>query len=363
MPKHTPLYEEHKKAAGKMVEFAGYELPVQYPTGVIKEHLAVRETAGLFDVSHMGEVIFEGTDALANLQQLLTNDFSTLAIGKVRYTLMCNYDGGVLDDLLVYRLNEDKFLIVLNAANREKDVAWMESHLFGDVTFADISDEVAQVALQGPVAKEILSQLTASENLPEKYYSFKEGILLAGVSCLISQTGYTGSFGYEIYCQASDAPKLWQAILQAGAEFALIPAGLAARDTLRLEAAMPLYGHEMDETITPFEADLGFGVNLAKADFIGKQALTGKEKPEKTRVGLEVVGKGIAREHVEIFAKDGQPIGQTTSGTMSPYLKKAIAMASIDRNFAESGTEIELQIRNKRVPAVIVPLPFYKRPK
>lgn len=363
MPKQTPLYDEHLKAQGKMVEFAGYTLPVQYPTGVIKEHLAVREEAGLFDVSHMGEVIFEGPDALANLQQLLTNDFTRLAVGKVRYSLMCNETGGVLDDLLIYRLAEDKFLIVLNAANREKDVAWIKEHLTGNVSFTDISDEIAQMALQGPVAKEILLKLTVADNLPEKYYSFKENISLAGVNCLISQTGYTGSFGYEIYCQRDGAAAVWQALLSAGVELNLIPAGLAARDTLRLEAGMPLYGHEMDEHVTPFEADLSFGVKLNKADFIGKAALAENEVPQLTRVGLEVVGKGIAREDVEIYSTAGEKIGQTTSGTMSPYLKKAIAMALINRKFADAGTEIELQIRNKRVAAKIVELPFYQRAK
>lgn len=362
MEKKTPLYENHLKNNGKMVPFAGYSLPVQYQgTGLVKEHLAVREQAGLFDVSHMGEVIYQGPDALANLQQVLSNDFTNMTVGRVRYSLMLNQTGGVLDDLLVYKLAEDKYLVVINAANREKDVHWMKEHLFGEVAFSDVSDEIAQIALQGPAAKEILVKLINPEELPQKYYTFTQEVLVAEVPCLISRTGYTGSFGYELYTEAKNAPQLWEALLFAGADFGLIPAGLGARDTLRLEAAMPLYGHEMDETITPFETDLNFGIKMIKTDFIGKQALIGKEEPTITRVGIELIGRGIAREHMTVYLPDGSKIGETTSGTHVPYIEKAVAMALVEKQHSAVGTEVEIAVRNKKLPGRIVALPFLKK--
>lgn len=296
MVKKTPLYDCHIQAEGKIVSFAGYLLPVQYKTGVIAEHMAVRKSAGIFDVSHMGEIIIKGNDALDNIQMLVTNDCSKMTDGQVRYSPMCYEDGGVVDDLLVYRVNVNEYMIVVNASNRHKDVEWMKSHLFGDAELADISDETALIALQGPMSLSILGKLTDEAHLPVKYYTFKEDVNVSGISCMISRTGYTGEDGYEICCKNEDAVRLWELLLDAGKEYGLIPCGLGARDTLRLEAGMPLYGHEMDENITPVEAGLGFAVKLNKDDFIGKQGIIDRGTPIKTRVGLKITGRGIARE-------------------------------------------------------------------
>ena len=362
MEKKTPLYECHVKAGGKMVPFAGYLLPVQYETGIITEHMAVRTAAGLFDVSHMGEVTFTGKDALNNIQLLVTNDCSHMVDGQVKYSPMCNENGGVVDDLLIYRKSADSYLIVINAANRMKDVEWMRKHIFGEVEFKDISDEVAQLALQGPGSKEILCKLAKEELLPVKYYSFTEQIPVAGIPCLVSRTGYTGEDGYELYCDNRDAVKLWEALLAAGQEKGLIPCGLGARDTLRLEAAMPLYGHEMDDTVTPLETGLGFAVKLDKEEFIGKAALLAKGTPVKSRVGLTITGRGIAREDCPIYIGATQ-IGSTTSGTHCPYLNRPVAMALVDTAFREPGTTVEVEVRGRRLTAEITALPFYKREK
>ncbi|MDL2252688.1 glycine cleavage system aminomethyltransferase GcvT [Ruminococcaceae bacterium OttesenSCG-928-I18] len=356
--KKTPLYEKHLAAGGKMVPFAGYQLPVQY-VGVIEEHMAVRQKAGLFDVSHMGEVLIEGPDALANLMNLYTNAFMKLADGRVRYSPMCNEQGGTVDDLLIYRFDENHYLVVVNAANREKDVAWMKEHLFGDAKLTDQSDDYAQIALQGPLSREILAKVCSETDIPEKYYSFTKDVQVAGVPCLLSQTGYTGEHGYELYCKPEDAGTLWDALLAAGKPEGLMPCGLGARDTLRLEAAMPLYGHEMDEEITPLETGLDFAVKMTKEDFIGKKALVERGEPKIARIGLKMTGRGIAREHNEVYL-DGSKIGHTTSGTHCPYLGGAYAMALVDKNHTEVGTELEVEIRGKKVSAEIVPLPFYK---
>ena len=274
----TPLYETHLAYKGKMVPFAGYILPVQYETGVVKEHMAVRTACGLFDVSHMGEILCKGPDALKNLNWLLTNDYTVMADGQARYSPMCNEAGGVVDDLIVYKVRDELYFIVVNAANKDKDFAWMKAHQIGDVEFEDISDQVAQLALQGPKALEILRKLTREEDIPEKYYTFKLQGNVKGISCMISKTGYTGEDGVELYCAPADAPALWEALMEAGKEEGLIPCGLGARDTLRLEAAMPLYGHEMDDSITPKEAGLGIFVKMDKADFIGKKAIEERER-------------------------------------------------------------------------------------
>ena len=340
----TPLYNCHVAAGGKIVPFAGYLLPVQYGTGVIKEHMAVRTQAGLFDVSHMGEVILKGEDALANLNYILTNDFTSLQIGKARYSPMCNPEGGVVDDLLVYRLGEEEYLVVVNAANRQKDVDFIKEHLSGNVELSDISDSVAQIALQGPESQNILRKLMKEEEIPAKYYTFQNPVDVGGITCLISQTGYTGEFGFELYTAAEDGAKLWNLLLEAGKEFGLIPCGLGARDTLRLEAAMPLYGHEMNDQITPLEADLGFAVKMQKEDFIGKAAIEARLPLTRKRVGLKVTGRGIVREEQDVYVGE-QKIGVTTSGTHCPYLGYAIAMAILDIDFTEPGTEMEVDVR------------------
>jgi aminomethyltransferase len=376
MERKTPLYECHEKAGGKIVPFAGYLLPVQYETGVIAEHMAVRTTAGLFDVSHMGEVVIKGKDALKNVQRLVSNDCSRMYDGQVKYSPMCNENGGVVDDLLVYRKKEDDYLIVINAANRFKDVEWMEQHLIGEVEFKDISDDVAQLALQGPQSKVILCKLAEEEKLPVKYYSFCEAVMVAGISCLVSRTGYTGEDGYEIYCNNEDAVKLWDSILSAGnyginketqnatgkslEDLSIIPCGLGARDTLRLEAAMPLYGHEMDDSISPVETGLGFAVKLDKEDFIGKDGILARGVPTRARIGLNITGRGIAREACPVYY-NGEQIGATTSGTHCPYLGRPVAMALVSSENSGLGTQVEVDVRGRRITAEIVALPFYKR--
>lgn len=358
----TPLYDCHVQLKGKIVPFAGYLLPVQYETGVIAEHMAVREKAGLFDVSHMGEVILAGKDALSNVQKLVTNDCSNMYDGQVKYSPMCNEKGGVVDDLLVYQIHKEKYLIVINAANRFKDVEWMTQHVTGEVEFKDISDEVAQLALQGPKSKDILHKLMEQDTLPIKYYSFTEDNMVKGVKCLISKTGYTGEDGYELYCKPEDANTLWNELLEAGKEEGLIPCGLGARDTLRLEAAMPLYGHEMDDGITPLESNLGFAVKMNKDDFIGKDGMLSKGEPKKNRVGLRITGRGIAREDCPVYVED-KVIGVTTSGTHCPYLGYPVAMGLLDVDYTKLGTTVEVEVRGKRISAEVVVLPFYKRNK
>ena len=357
----TPLYEVHEKAGGKIVPFAGYLLPVQYE-GVIAEHLAVRNAAGLFDVSHMGEITMKGKGALASLNHLLTNDFTNMPVGKVRYSVMCYEDGGTVDDLLVYKFGDEDYYIVVNASNRHKDFEHMKKNILPDTQIEDISDSVAQVAIQGPKARDIMLKVMNEEDIPEKYYTAKRDVDIAGMNCLISYTGYTGEAGYEIYTANENAEKLWNLLMENGKEFGLIPCGLGARDTLRLEASMPLYGHEMDETITPLETGLDFGVKMAKEDFIGKKGLEEKGEPKICRVGLEIVDKGVLREHQDVYLND-EKIGHTTSGTFSPLLKTSIAMALIDKKHAELGNVVEVDVRGKRLKAKIVEMPFYKRSK
>ena len=348
----TPLYDVHVEEGGKIVPFAGYLLPVQYGTGVIKEHMAVRQQCGLFDVSHMGEILFTGPTALATLNHLLTNDYSNMPINKVRYGVMCNEQGGTIDDLVVYKFGEESYLVVVNAANREKDYAHMAANTLEGTKCEDISDTVAQVALQGPKAPAIMKKLLPEDQIPKGYYTALPNVNLGGMNCMISRTGYTGELGYEIYTASENAPKLWKLLREAGEEFGLIPCGLGARDTLRLEAAMPLYGHEMDETITPLEAGLDFGVKLNKEEFIGHDALVAAGAPKRVRVGLEVTGRGIIREHQDVYIGD-EKIGVSTSGTHCPYLGKAIAMALVDASHAEVGTKVEAEVRGRRVAAEI----------
>lgn len=358
----TPLYDEHLRLGGKIVEFAGYLLPVQYETGVIAEHMAVRTHAGLFDVSHMGEVLYEGRDALNNLNSLLTNDFTDMPDGRVRYSVMCNDAGGVVDDLIVYKYNDVKYMVVINAGNRVKDIEWMRAHLFGEVVFTDISDKTAEIALQGPRAEEILKKLVREEEIPKKYYTFISEVSVGGISCIVSRTGYTGESGFELYTENENAARLWEMLLAAGESEGLIPCGLGARDTLRLEAAMPLYGHEMDDVITPLETGLGFGVKLEKPDFIGKNALIEKGEPTVTRVGLRVTGRGIVREHCDVYSGESL-VGHSTSGTHAPFLGYPIAMALIDKRYSAVGTALSADVRGRRVDVEVVPLPFYKKSK
>lgn len=359
MEKKTPLYDAHVALGGKIVPFAGFLMPVQYPAGVIQEHMAVRTRAGLFDVSHMGEVFYEGPDALRNLNNLLTNDFAGMNDGQVRYSPMCNERGGIVDDLIVYRFHENKYMVVINAGNIDKDVAWMKAHLEGDVTFTDRSSELCELAIQGPAAKAILSKLADHDALPKKYYYFTDRVDVGGIDCLISRTGYTGEHGYELYADAGQAVNLWNQLLDAGKEEGLIPCGLGARDTLRLEAGMPLYGHEMSDEISPLEAGLGWAVKMGKPGFVGKGAIQAIGTP-RARIALKVTGKGIVREQQDVFL-GGEKIGVTTSGTHLPFLGGAYAMALVDSEHTEIGTRVEVDVRGRRVEAEIVTQPFYKR--
>ena len=360
MEKKTPLYDEHVKLSGKIVPFAGYLLPVQYPAGVIAEHMAVRSAAGLFDVSHMGEITFKGPDALKNLNMILTNSFDDMKDGRARYSVMCNENGGCVDDLLVYKRGEGDYLVVVNASNKDKDFEWMKSRVSGDCAIDDISDTIAQIALQGPLSEEILKGLTDEACIPKGYYTAVFDAVIDGMDVIISRTGYTGEDGFEFYVKNDDAVRLWNTLLEAGKDKGLIPCGLGARDTLRMEAAMPLYGHEMDDEITPIETGLSFVVKTDKADFIGKKALEEKGAPTRTRVGLEVTGKGIVREHMDIYA-EGEVIGHTTSGTHCPYIGKAIAMALIDKGYAAPGTVLTADVRGRQVEVTVTELPFYKK--
>lgn len=360
MERKTPLYDCHEALNAKIVPFAGYLLPIQYPTGILSEHLAVRNRAGLFDVSHMGEILVSGPDALANLNAIMTNNFATMDDGGVRYSLMCNTNGGVVDDLLVYRYTQEKYMIVVNGANREKDVEWMKTHLNGNVQLEDISDDVALIALQGPYAKEILSKLVDISKLPSKYFTFVPSLFIKHIPCIVSWTGYTGEEGFELYCSNHYAAALWSVLLEAGKEYGLIPCGLGARDTLRFEASMPLYGHELDETITPLEANLNFAVKFNKDNFIGKESLTNLQVHRK-RVGLKLIDRGIAREHCKIYSLSGEELGYVTSGTYCPYLDGAYAMGLISLKDINENNTVEIDVRGKRLLAQIVSLPFYKR--
>lgn len=353
----TPLYDLHVSLGGKIVPFAGYLLPVQYASGVIQEHMAVRERAGIFDVSHMGEILFEGPDALPAINRLMANDMTGMYDGQVRYSPMLNERGGIVDDLVVCRMNETRYMAVVNAANREKDVSWIRSHIEGDVQMTDVSDNWAQLALQGPGSVEIVAKLISDQMMiPKKYYSFVPEVEVAGVKCMLSRTGYTGELGYELYTKPEDAEKLFRALMQAGA----VPCGLGARDTLRLEASMPLYGHEMTDDISPLEAGLAWAIKPDHA-FVGRDAMLEIGTP-RARVGLKITGKGIAREGQDVYM-NGECIGKVTSGTHLPYLRGAYAMALIDSKDTAVGNSLEIDVRGRRVAAQIIALPFYKRAK
>jgi aminomethyltransferase len=358
----TPLYENHRRAGGKLVDFAGWQLPVQY-SSVMDEHRAVRTTAGLFDVSHMGEFKVTGPDAERLLQHLTPNDVSKLTPGRIHYSGLLTEAGTYVDDLLVYRIDDEEFLLVVNAANSEKDFAWIEGRIEGEVALEDVSASYGLLALQGPRAEEILAELTSIDLAAIRYYRFEIGDV-DGHRAIVSRTGYTGEDGFELYVSPDSAPIIWDRLVEVGAPHGLIPAGLGARDTLRLEAAMALYGHEIDDSTTPLDAGLGWVVKLGKGEFLGRDVLVA-QKSEGLRqklVGFEMTGRGIGRQGYDVLAR-GEVVGRVTSGTMSPTLGKAIGMAYVPPGLAEVGAEIEIQVRKNSVPAVIVPIPFYKRDK
>ncbi|MDL2248853.1 glycine cleavage system aminomethyltransferase GcvT [Tyzzerella sp. OttesenSCG-928-J15] len=358
MELRTPLYECHIKLGGKMVPFAGYSLPVQY-SGLIAEHNAVRNAAGLFDVSHMTEIFIEGKDALKCVNYIFSNDFTKMESGKVRYSVMMNDNGGIVDDMVLYKAGDEKFIVVGNGANRQKDFDWIKQNQTGDVTISDLTDYYAQMAIQGPNSKSVLLKLVSEEDIPEKYYSYKQGKIM-GKNALISQTGYTGEHGYEIYVNPDDAVEIWEGLLEAGEDLGLIPCGLGARDTLRLEAGMPLYGHEMSDEINPVEAGLKFAVKMQKDDFVGKAALSEIGDSGRTRVGIKITGKGIAREDSDILV-NGEVVGKTTSGTHAPYLGYPIAMGYVKNEHSQVGTAIVINVRGRMIEAEIVEMPFYSK--
>lgn len=360
--RRTPLYERHRAAGAKMTPFAGFEMPVQY-TGVMDEHRAVRGAAGLFDVSHMGEFEARGAGAGAFFHKMVTNDVSRLDPGRVLYAAMCRREGGVVDDLTVYRLEEDRYMAVVNAANVGKDWEWMSSHHDGSCEFRDVSGETALLALQGPKAEAILRKLIpgggALASIPYYGAARRE---TAGLDALVSRTGYTGEDGFELYCAQEDAPALWDALLAEGRDEGLKPCGLGARDTLRTEMKFALYGNDIDETTNPLEAGLGWVVKYKAGDFIGREKLLAIRAGGVKRklVGFEMSDRGIPRRGAPILI-DGEAAGAVTSGTMSPSLGKAIGMGYVPASNAEEGAALEIDIRGRSRRARIVKTPFYRK--
>jgi len=361
----TPLYDRHRALGARLVEFGGWEMPVQY-SGILDEHRTVRERAGLFDVCHMGEFRVEGEGALDYLQRLVPNNVARLADDQALYTQILRPDGGTLDDLIIYRRGEGRYMVVVNAGTMRKDWDWFSEHAAGvaNLTLENISDETGLLALQGPRAQDILQPLTETPLTEIAYYHCKPGVVV-GIQCVVSRTGYTGEDGFELYCSAEQVGTLWDALLDAGKATGLLPAGLGARDTLRLEAGYCLYGHELTEEITPLEAGLGWTVKLDKGvDFIGRDALVAEKAQGLRRklVGVELTERGVPRADYPI-QQGGATVGALTSGGMAPTLNKPIGMGYISGDETKPGTSIAIEIRGKPVAAVIAPLPFYKRPR
>jgi glycine cleavage system T protein (aminomethyltransferase) len=363
MLKRTPLYEAHLAAGARMVDFAGWDMPVQY-SGPMPEHMAVRQAAGLFDVSHMGEIEVIGDDALRLVQRLTTNDVSKLADGQVQYSLMTNESGGVIDDLLVYRLNREFFLLIVNAAGIESDFEWIKKQAASDrVEVRNVSATFALLALQGPRAERILQPL-ADHMLDRIPYYWSQEVEIENARCRVSRTGYTGEDGFEILCEATSARHIWNRLLLTGKGEGLIPCGLAARNTLRLEAAFRLYGRDMDQTTTPLEAGLAWTVKLAKGHFIGRDVLQRQKEQGLTRklVGFWVMDKAPARDGYPVIA-GGREVGVVASGSPAPFLKKNIGLVYVPIEHTRIGTELFVSVRGRQVPARVVETPFYKREK
>jgi len=358
----TPLNALFRAMGARLVDFAGWEMPVQF-TSVIDEHMAVRSAAGLFDVSHMGEVEVEGKDALALVQRVTCNDAGRLAIGQAQYSILTTEKGTFVDDILVYRRAESRFLLVVNAGNTDKDFAWVARHAKGDVQVVNASARWAQLAIQGPRAASILAPLCKADLRAVASYRFTECEVL-GARSIVSRTGYTGEDGFEIYGPPEAAAGLFQALLDAGKGHGLLPCGLGARDTLRLEARLPLYGNDIDETTTVLEAGLQWVVKSAKGEFIGREALQREQRDGSRRalVGFEMVDRGIAR-HGYPVRHEGREIGQVTSGTYGPFVKKNIGLAYVPKDRSAVGARLSIQIRERDTAAVVVPTPFYKRPR
>lgn len=357
--KKTGLYEIHKQLGAKLVEFAGFEMPIQY-SSILQEHRRVRETVGLFDVSHMGEFIIRGPNALPFLQALTINDVSALEINQIQYSAMCYKDGGIVDDVLVYRF-PDYYMVVVNAANLDKDLEWAQKHLLTDVELVDESDSTSLLALQGPKAEATLQKITDLDLTSIKFYWLAEG-KVDGVDMMVSRTGYTGEPGFELCFPRQYSEQIWNALMQAGAEFDIEPAGLGARDTLRLEVNMNLYGNDIDHTTNPLEARMGWVTKLNKGDFIGREALRQIKEQGLSRklVAFETEGKTFPRHGYDVYKVD-EKIGHVTSGSVSPMLNKGIGMAYVDINYATIGEDIDIEIRGRRAKATIVKPPIYKK--
>ena len=368
--RRTGLHSTHHAHKARMVDFGGWDMPVQY-RGLIEEHMAVRTAVGIFDVSHMGDIQLRGPNSLAAVQKLLMNDASKLQIGQAHYSAMLYENGTFVDDVVLHKLGENDYLIVINAGTREKDVQWVRRVLggMGGVHVTDVSDYYTQIAIQGPKAAATLQKLTGVDLTTIKNYWFTWGIVCGCHNVLIARTGYTGEDGFEIYIPADEptSARVWSEVLAAGEEFGIIPCGLGARNTLRLESAMALYGHEISDTINVFEANLGRYCKLDKGtDFIGRDALLKIQEaggPTRKLVGLEMVERGIGRDGYPLFDAAGNHIGEITSGSPAPFLKRNIALAYVPASMTEVGTEIFVEIRGQKVKAVVVPTPFYKRSK
>lgn len=364
--KQTPLFPVYKESGAKTVDFGGWDLPVQF-SGIKHEHEVTRTKAGLFDVSHMGEIIVEGEHSLDFLQRVLTNDVSKLTPKRAQYTIMCYENGGTVDDLIVYMLEENNYLLVVNAANTEKDFEWLTAQNEENVRIDNVSKDYVQLALQGPKAETILQSVTETNLSEIKFFRFQNPVYFSTIeaSAIVSRTGYTGEDGFEIYIEAASGVDLWRLLLEAGKDEGVEPIGLGARDTLRFEANLALYGQELSKDITPIEAGLSFAVKVNKEmDFIGKNVLKDQVENGANRklVGIEMIDKGIPRHGYEVFV-DQEEVGFVTSGTQSPTLNKNVGLVLIESEYAVEGTEVVVQVRKRKLKAKVVKTPFYKRAK
>ena len=368
----TALNAVHRKLGAKMVEFNGWDMPVEYPAsigcGIIAEHMAVRTGVGIFDVSHMGDIRLSGPQALAAVQHVSMNDASRLAIRQAQYSALLYPPGTFVDDVIVHRLGEDEYLLVINAGTREKDFAWVRDNTREfDCAVENLSDDYTQIAIQGPKGVHLLQKLTDAELSGVKFYWVTRGTVCGLANTLIARTGYTGEDGFEIYVPSDEdiSARVWNEVLEAGRAFGAVPCGLGARNTLRLEAKLPLYGHEISDTINVWEAGLDRFCKMEKPKFVGREALerAKAERLKRTLVGLEMVARGIARDGFKVLDESGNEIGYITSGSPAPFLKKNIALAYVPPEFAEVGTSINIEIRGQGVKAQVVPTPFYKKPK
>jgi aminomethyltransferase len=362
-PRRTPLYEAHRELGARLIDFGGWLMPVNYPAGILEEHHTTRRSVGVFDVCHMGEMHFRGPRAGEAVQRLVTNDVGAMVDGRAMYTVACHPSGGIVDDLIVYRVQAEHYLLVVNASNIGKDLAWFQAHVGGMCQVRDASDETGLIAFQGPKAEEALATLTTAPLAALGSYRFLPDVQVAGRPVWIARTGYTGEDGFEVFCAAGDARPLWDALLEAAARVGGKPVGLGARDTLRLEARLSLYGNDLDDDTTPLEAGLGWVVKPDAGDFIGRDALVRQKQRGVTRklVGFVMLGRGIARHGYPIHAPGGEKVGLCTSGTVGPTVGKNIGLGYVPATMAEPGTKLVVDCRGKMAEAEVVKGPFYRR--